>query len=268
MPVLHRIQPYLCTQPYQQQKASLQFLAQSWSEVFQLRMRWLRGRNRWPGSQSQRGMWQLLLSPILEKKRGKVSQAAVHWAVGHCRSSVSFSHSLLECFTVKSTRYVKITLSVSKVHSCRETWSSEKQHWTLCLLICPAEKRDIAWDGSGSNTSKLSMCGRPADLWADSAHSLSECALSLSLHFDMQTYQTTSMRRKVWEQTKGYNYRENCWEIIMLSPYSFLSACLWQELCMWINISMTKNRHGVVELRHNDKENAPEDKYLFTAKMA
>lgn len=48
----------------QQQKASLQFLAQSWSEVFQLRMRWLRGRNRWPGSQSQRGMWQLLLSPI------------------------------------------------------------------------------------------------------------------------------------------------------------------------------------------------------------
>lgn len=121
MPVLHLIQPYLCTQPYQQQKASLRFLAQSWSEVFQLRMRWLRGRNRWPGSQSQRGMWQLLLSPILEKKRGKVSQAAVHWAVGHCRSSVSFSHSLLKCFTVKSTLYVKATLNVFKVHSCRET---------------------------------------------------------------------------------------------------------------------------------------------------
>lgn len=56
--------PSLWSGMQRQQRASLQFPARSWSGVFPRRTRWLRGRSRWPGSQSQRGTWQLLLSPI------------------------------------------------------------------------------------------------------------------------------------------------------------------------------------------------------------
>lgn len=76
---------------------------------------------------------------------------------------------LLKSFTVRSLSYVKATLDASEVHSCRGErhycwWSS---HRTPHLLTCPAKKRDKVQHDTRDNTSKLCICKRPTDTWAD-----------------------------------------------------------------------------------------------------
>lgn len=169
-------------------------------------MRWPQGRNRWPGSQSQRGMWQLLLSPTLEKEERYYIQQ--YFPVGHCSSLVFFNNFLIETLYVSNSKQYWMLAK----HT-----AAEQADRTPCLLTCLAEKGHRVQHRREVIPSNFMSVRHPqtseqiGHTTADSAfYHYSSCSIC-------KFTKPLPCKGKCESRQEGTATGDNCWEITALS---------------------------------------------------